>query len=110
MAVVSVGSDKWHGMEFLEDENPYVCEKLRRCINDTRWDSLVARCSELRQGIGCTISDKFSYGTQNMVKLVQFEDGAQWVARVALEDVDDRMATSLEDQINSQISTYRYLR
>ena len=111
MAGVSVGSERWHGVEFLdEDDNPYICEKLRRCINDTRWNSLVARCSELRRGISCTISESFSYGTQNLVKLVQFEDGVKWVARVALEDVDDRMAASLEDQMKSQISTYRYLK
>ena len=111
MAALSIESEKWHGIEFLEEnDNPYICEKLRRCINDTRWDSLVAKCSELRRGISCTMSERFCYGTQNLVKLVHFEDNVKWVARVALEDVDERLTASLEDQMNSQISTYQYLK
>ena len=111
MAVKSIGSDNWRGVEILEDyeESPRG-DRMRRCIKDTRWDNLAARCSELRQGVRCTISEKFSYGTQNLVKLVRFEDGVKWVARVALEDVDDRLAASVEDRMRSEVATYQFLK
>ncbi len=110
MAIKLIGSDAWRGAELLDDVQSDVDERVRRCLNDTQWDSLLATCSELREGTSCTISQKFSFGTQNLVRLVEFEDDVKWVARVSLEDVDERMAGSLEDQMNSQVATYNYLK
>lgn len=108
---MSIGGDAWRGAELLEDGvSLAVVERVQRCINNTEWNNLLAECSELREGISCTISQKFSFGTQNLVRLVTFEDDVKWVARVSLEDGDDRMAASLEDQMNSQIATYKFLR
>ena len=111
IATMSIGSDTWQGGELLEDGvRPAIDGGVRRCINDTRWDNLLAICSELREGISCKMSQKFDFGTQNLVRLVHFEDDVKWVARVALEDVDERMAASLEDQMNSQVATYKFLK
>lgn len=110
MAVVSVGSDKWRGLELLDTMQSFFDERVRRCIDSTRWDNLLTICSNLREGVSCSISEKFTFGTQNLVKLVQFEDDVKWVARVALEDADERMAVTLEDQMNGQIATYKFLK
>ncbi len=108
---MSIGSDAWLGAELLEDGvSLAVSARVWRCMNETQWEYLLADCSKVRGGINCTISQKFSFGTQNLVRLVKFEDDVKWVARVSLEDGDDRMAASLEDQMNSQIATYKFLR
>ena len=111
MTTTTFGSDAWEGTKDLEDGvRSFIDEGVRRCLKDTQWDSLKAKCSELREGISCKMSEKFSFGTQNLVRLVEFENDVKWVARVALEDVDQRMAASLEDQMITQVATYMYLK
>ena len=56
------------------------------------------------------MGQNFTFGSQNLLRLVQFEDDVKWVAHVALEDVEKKMAASLEDQMSNQIVTYKFLK
>lgn len=105
-----VGSDAWTGAVHLEGSGSQLEQEVICCNEETKWDNLLALCTNLRGGIKCSLSKKCSIGTQNLVKLVEFEDGMKWVARVSLKDVDHRMNCSKEEEVNNQIATYRFLK
>lgn len=113
MMAPAIGSDAWQGAEFFMDESE-VATQAARCLENTRWDNLITLCSSLRNGIGCEVSEKYSLGTQNLVKLVEFEDGLKWVARISLlmndNEVGAELTASSEKCMESQVATYRYLR
>ena len=68
-------------------------------------------CSSLRDGIKCKIGGKFNNGTENVVKLIEFNDGVKWVAQVRPEErKPPRNSASVEDQMKSEAATYKYLR
>ena len=111
MTTTVIGSEAWENVEVLKQSMPAdEHNEAHESLEDTHWDNLIAKCTALRVGISCSISDKFTFGTQNLVRLVEFEDSVKWVARVALEDVDTRMATNLEDQMMSQVATHKFLK
>lgn len=91
-----------------------IATQAARCLESTRWDNLITLSSSLRNGIGCKVSEKYSLGTQNLVKLVEFEDGLKWVARISLlmndNEVGAELTASAEKCMENQVATYRYLR
>ena len=112
MTAPAIGSDTWQGAaRFLEDSE--VATRAARCLKNTRWENLTALCSSLRKGISCKVSDKYSLGTQNLVKLVEFEDGLKWVARISLliddNEIGAELTASAEKCMESLVATYHYL-
>lgn len=87
---------------------------VTHCLENTRWGGLCEICSSVRDGIACKVSDKFSIGTENLVRLVEFEDGVRWVARIWMlandAETDVGIAASAEKVMESQVATYKYLK
>lgn len=113
MTIPAIGSDAWQGAElFLEDSE--VATRAAQCLENVRWDKLNALCSSLRNGIGCKVSENYSLGTQNLVKLVEFEDGLKWVARMSLlmhdNEIGAELKASSEKCMENLVATYRYLK
>ncbi len=102
-----IGSDGWTGAAEFNDE---AVERATKCDQSTKWMNVVALCSSLRDGMSCKIGEKFSVGTQNLVKLVEFEDGTKWIARIPMRQEDDRRATDPETSLRSEIATYKFLK
>ena len=109
MATFKIGSDGWRDSTHLDKESELE-ESVQRCLAHTNWSRLAALCSELRDRKGCTLSEKFSIGTENLVKLVEFEDGVKWVARVSLQDEDYRYKANAADVMKNEVANYKYLR
>ncbi|SLM39289.1 Protein kinase-like domain [Lasallia pustulata] len=82
-------------------------------MKNTNWHNVTEMCSSLRQNLSCKVGESFTTGSQNLVRLVEFEDGVKWVARIWMgdgEEKDMRMAASAEKIMENQVATYRYLR
>ena len=113
MSIPAIGSEGWQGAEQLLDCGE-IEELVTRCLENTRWDNLCGICSSIREGIVCKVSEKFSIGTENLVRLIEFEDGVRWVARIWMlandAETDVGIAASAEKVMESQIATYKYLK
>ena len=113
MATPSIGSEGWKCATDLFKESD-LAEMVRSSIEKTDLDKLVSLCSSLRQGIACKISDKFTSGTRNLVRLVEFDDGVKWVARIWMfrlgQETDEWSLASAEKIMESQVATYKYFK
>ena len=113
MTTPGIGTDAWQGAALILEDSE-IATRAARCLKNTRWDNLITLCSSLRHGISCKLSEKYSVGTQNLVKLVEFEDGLKWVARVSLlmndHEIGAEITASAEKCMESLVATYRYLR
>ena len=104
-----IGSDSWDGNTYEKDD--IMHSSVMRCIRGTKWDNVRAICAKLRGStVGCEISDKYITGSQNLVRLIVFEDGVQWVIRIPLDAVDHRWAADTTDRVENEVSTYKFLR
>lgn len=111
MSIPQIGCEGWKGV------NENIPEYKHRILNFNealKWDRVVKLCSSLRGGMRCEISAKFSVGCFKIVKLVEFEDGVKWVAAITMpprDEEDDKKleVTSAKKQLESLITTYRYL-
>ena len=113
MAVPSIGSEGWKCATNLYEEGD-LAKLVRSSVENTDLDKLVTLCSSLRPGISCKISDKFTSGTRNLVRLVEFDDGVKWAARIWMlrygQETDEWTLASAEKVMESQLATYKYLK
>ena len=109
MALATVGSDTWQDASQVITASPRG-KLIANCIKTVKWESLLMLCSNLREGTGCKISEKFSVGSHNLVKLVDFDDGVKWVARISLQVIDDFMTASVEERMDREVTIYKFLK
>lgn len=111
--ISAVGSEAWQGAEQLV-EGGHLETLAKTSMKNTKWENLTKMCSSHRQNISCKTGQSFCIGTQNLVRLVEFEDGVKWVARICMledgEEKDTRVAASAEKIMENQVATYRYIR
>ena len=93
-----------------------VATQIRDCEASTDWKAVASLCSSLRGGMVCEISSKTTKGTKRLVKLVEFEDGVQWVACITMKPIhnpDDESPTpSNWDTLvmKTELAAYNFLR
>ena len=76
-----LGSDAWIGADRYN--NAYT-KRIVDFMNALNEQALQAYASRLRDHRPCTLSDKFSVGTTNLVRKLQFNDGVEWIARLRM--------------------------
>jgi len=108
MAPQILGSDGW--MDTFDHPKDDIQQSAMRCVQNTNWDHVAAMCSGLRGGMRCAIAAKFTMGSQNFVRLIQFEDGDKWVIRIPLDVKDLRWAADTAERMSNEIATYQYLK
>jgi hypothetical protein len=63
----------------------------------------------LRNGLACSVADKFESGVDNVAFNINFTDGVQWICRVRGERLDHSPAYS-RAKLNSSVATMRYVK
>ena len=106
MVLHNIGSDSWHSV-LSNLDNTAMDVLVKRCIEDTKWNNILEMCTNLRKSVRCKLSDKFSCGTQHLVRLIEFDDHVKWVVRIRFQEPDYRNA---EEAMNSQVATYKFLK
>lgn len=71
--------DMWRGIH--RDE---CSDRINQFINTIDHGALLSFPSGLRKTQSCTVSPKFSVGTNNLVWKIQLEDGVEWIARLLM--------------------------
>ncbi|KAG8674181.1 hypothetical protein FPOAC1_000144 [Fusarium poae] len=108
-----MGSNLWTKPGEGEPGSTYLDAELE-ILNTINWDRLLSISSTLRNGVHCTISERYSSGQFNMVRRVDFTDGVSWVARIRMPLADfipgGRESLSTEETIRIEIASMKLLK
>lgn len=64
--------------------DPFRQPSLDEAMRGIDWETLCQLASDLKNGTPCTLLPMINAGLNNLIRVVQFEDGTQWVARIPL--------------------------
>ena len=56
----------------------------QRFFDSIDWDALCRYASELHDGEICTLDPQITMGCNHMIRIVNFVDGSQWIARLRM--------------------------
>ncbi|KAK0734101.1 hypothetical protein B0T26DRAFT_760841, partial [Lasiosphaeria miniovina] len=82
-----LGSHSWIGAEAYEPGSEFH-ERATAFLAAVKWDLLASISSRLRNRIPCHVHAQFSIGHFNMIRRIEFADGASWVARLRLPPLE----------------------
>lgn len=106
---IGIGSDAWSTIEESEyDEESKLA--VLNLMEDIKWDKLIKICSDHRHGIPCQLSENFTFGTNNVVGQINFNDGQRWIARFLLPQEQSPSPVKLSDMMSSEVAAMRYLK
>lgn len=84
---------------------PYRVE-VDDCLKRTNWDAIRERASQANNGQPCNFLAHETCGANNMARMLEFQDGTRWVARVLM----NRPTESLSAKMKSEIDTTVFLK
>ncbi|KAF2489589.1 hypothetical protein BU16DRAFT_585838 [Lophium mytilinum] len=75
---------KWTAIESLDPENFSEALALRS-LETVDWDALLNYATQKRDGVPCSLfPDNIAMGGSQLVRLIQFEDQKQWIAKLRM--------------------------
>lgn len=80
--------------------------KLQDCIKRTDWTAICKIASLARNSRRCTARPEYTYGGSSLARLLEFDDGTFWIARIQLARSTSQ--TSYRAQID--VDTMAFLR
>ncbi|KAL9053372.1 MAG: hypothetical protein Q9162_004813 [Coniocarpon cinnabarinum] len=83
---------KWQALSAFETSSPLYL-RGKKLLETVNWDTLRARASGIRNGQSCNIEGPYAIGGRNLVRILTFEDGVRWVARLRLPTATSEMET-----------------
>jgi isoamyl acetate esterase len=111
-------STKWSGISELMRSDSPMAKGLEDMLGQVDLQGLRSIASGLRDGLNCTISEKYTCGAYNLVFEIVFDDGVSWIARlrsaspmqvVSQEFVFESPTYKLHI-MESEVATMRYVR
>jgi hypothetical protein len=69
-------------------------ERADLFISEIDWDQLRAYASSKRQQINCQLLPDVGLGYNHMVRVLEFDDRARWIARLRMPSLDGSLVTS----------------
>lgn len=81
----------------------YTCvgRSVRECLERTDWDQLCLLASSLRQGVPCQVLPELKNGLHHLVRLLVFDDGTTWIARVRMNTATQDSALILQSEVDT---------
>lgn len=80
---------KWEGLSCNLDDTAYG-RWTQSFLDGIDWNALCLYASKLHGGEKCAIDSQFTMGGRHMVRIINFQGGLRWIARL-------RMTTSMDD-------------
>ncbi|KAJ5774686.1 hypothetical protein N7457_009582 [Penicillium paradoxum] len=105
----NLGIGGWDGAKEYEKDSGFHYRAIE-FLKSIKWKTLIAICSQHRQGMPCRMSGKFSIGLSHMVRQVKFEDGELWVVRLRMPFFDGTPEIQAKQMLISEVASMRYLR
>lgn len=97
-------SKSFHDWPSIQDT--VTRQKLQKCMKRTNWTAICNAASRARMSQPCTPRPEYTGGRSSLARLLEFEDGTLWIARIQLEKSSPQ--SSCRAQID--IDTMAFLR
>ena len=111
-------SAKWSGISELMRSDSPMAKGLQDMLDKVDLEGLRSIASSLRNGLKCTISEKYTCGAYNLVFEILFDDGKSWIARlrsaspiqVVSQELVFESPTYKQHIMESEVATMNYVR
>jgi len=74
---------KWSGLTTFPEGTSWR-HRAQSFVDNINWEALCQYASELHDGADCTVDPQMAMGCNNLVRILVFEDGSRWIARLRL--------------------------
>ncbi len=78
---------KWRGLSTFPEGTSWR-HRPQSFVDNTNWEALCQYASELHDGADCTVDPQMAMGCNNLVRILVFEDGSRWIARLRLPSIN----------------------
>lgn len=83
---------KWEALSDAYDEHNAYRHRVQSFFDNINWNALCRFASRLNDGMDCAVDPQWTIGGRHLVRIINFQDGSRWIARL-------RMTTRMrEDQ------------
>ncbi|GAB0137239.1 hypothetical protein EsDP_00005515 [Epichloe bromicola] len=79
----------------------HIGRSVHKCLVRTNWDQLCLLASSLRQGVPCRVLPELKNGLHHLVRLLKFDDGTTWIARVRMHTDTQESALILQSEVDT---------
>ena len=90
------GGYKWQGHRYAEGR---FCEE-QSFLASIKWDALCLYASSLNSNEPCTLDAQIAMGGRNVVRILDFANGARWMARVRLPPTDQEANRLVQGEVD----------
>lgn len=80
---------------------------VEKCVKRTNWEAMCDIASRSNNGQRCWVLPDITSGGSNLARLLKFEDGTLWVARVRMRDEDEYPSDGL---LKAEVDTLAILK
>jgi hypothetical protein len=95
MDVTSFSGFKWEDLMALETGNERQ-QHAGQFFKAIRWDAVRHAASDLRNHCACELESSIGLGGRHMIRVLRFEDGVNWIARLRMTSEDSSVAQEAE--------------
>ena len=96
MKNAAFGGYKWQGHRYAEGR---FCEE-QSFLASIKWDALCLHASSLNSNEPCTLDAQIAMGGRNVVRILDFANGAQWMARIRRPPIDQEASRVLQREVD----------
>lgn len=75
----------------------------RECFKWTNWEAICDTASRAYGGQPCRVLPNYTCGGSSLARLLEFQDGTRWVARIQLQKSDSEASRKLRVEIDTTI-------
>ena len=96
MEKVAFGGYKWQGHRYAEGRFPQ--EQL--FLASIKWEALCLHASSLNGKEPCTVNAQIAMGGRNVVRILNFTNGARWMARIRLPPTNQEANRLVQGEVD----------
>ena len=93
---------KWKGLSTFS-KGTSLYNLSQDLLKSVRWDTLCAHASNMRKGLTCSVETPIAMGGRHLIRILTFEDGVRWIARLRLPKIlcgDESVCSDSDEESN----------
>ena len=94
--IAAFGGYKWQSHMYAEGR----FSKEQIFLAKIKWDALCLYASSLKGNEACTLDPQIAMGGRNVVRILNFANGARWIARIRLPPVDQEANRLVQGEVD----------
>ena len=75
---------KWEALSDIYSEDNEYRHEVQAFFDNINWHALCQFASKLNEGKDCTVDPRWTIGGRHLVRIISFQDGSHWIARLRM--------------------------